>query len=659
MLNKKATFTDSAPQKFTSNLTKPFDTIIRQARMHHKSSLLVIIIIAIVAAIFCYAPQITLHIAPAWENAVLPVYISIYRFSFLISILFAAWLYGTKSGLLICILVGPFIVSRVFINLETTNIGLDLAVIGLGFLFSGLAGRQGAMTLMLEERTRELQNQSVKLSIEIIGRKRSEAALLKERENFRNSFERSPFGVQIISFQGNIVFVNHTMLNMWGYRTIEQLSSVPMQQSFSPESISLMREMQKLINSGIVPPTHELSMICSNGQSRIVRIYSKDIIWNGERCIQMLHEDITERKQMENELKKSEEKFAKIFRNSPDPIALISKNDGRIVEVNESFLHMTGYKPNEVIGLTTLDLNLWCNQADRNRYFDQQLSYGEASNLEVDMRMKSGEVRNCVVLGEVLELPDGKHILSIIRDITEQKKMQENLMATDRLASIGELASGMAHELNNPLTAVIGFSELLLEEPLPDNIKEDVEMMCREAKRTAEVVKNMLTFARKHPAAKQPASINTIIVKTLEIRKYDQNLNNITVVQQFEEGLPEIQVDFFQLQQVFLNIIINAEYFMKEAHGGGTLKITTQISGDYIKISLTDNGPGITKDNLNRIFNPFYTTKPIGKGTGLGLSICHGIVTGHGGKIYAESEEGQGATFIVELPIKFDLDLAS
>jgi signal transduction histidine kinase len=206
---------------------------------------------------------------------------------------------------------------------------------------------------------------------------------------------------------------------------------------------------------------------------------------------------------------------------------------------------------------------------------------------------------------------------------------------------------------------VIGFSELLLEEPLPDNIKEDVEMMCREAKRTAEVVKNMLTFARKHPAAKQPASINTIIVKTLEIRKYDQNLNNITVVQQFEEGLPEIQVDFFQLQQVFLNIIINAEYFMKEAHGGGTLKITTQISGDYIKISLTDNGPGITKDNLNRIFNPFYTTKPIGKGTGLGLSICHGIVTGHGGKIYAESEEGQGATFIVELPIKFDLDLAS
>jgi PAS domain S-box-containing protein len=651
MLDQKSILDDDTPKTLTSGFIWLFDNTIRLARLHHKSSLSVIVIMALLSALFCYAPLVTALPTPKWVEAVLPVFIPFYRFLFLISVLFAAWLYGTKAGLLICLLVGPIIITRVILNFDITIAGLELLVFCLALFFSGLAGRQRDMTLILEKRTRELQNQSVKLSIEIIGRKRSEAALLAERENFRNSFEMSPFGVQIISPKGNVVHVNQTMLNMWGYETLEQLTSVPIEKAFSSESLAVIRSMHKLRHTDQVPPVHELAMICRNVQKRIVRIYSKEIIWNGERCLQMIHEDVTERKQMENALCRSEEKFAKIFRNSPDPIMLISVTDSRIVEVNESFLRMTGYLSNEVIGRTTLELSLWCDPADRDRYFEQHRIHGRASGVEADMRMKSEEVRNCVVSGEILELPDGKHIMGIIRDVTEQKKMQENLMATDRLASIGELASGMAHELNNPLTAVIGFSELLMEESLPDNIKEDVEMMCREAKRTADVVKNMLTFARRHPATKQPADINNIIVKTLEMRAYDHRLSNILVFQRFEDGLPEIQVDSFQLQQVFLNIIINAEYFMKEAQGKGTLTITTQKSGEYIRINITDDGPGIPKENLNRIFNPFYTTKPVGKGTGLGLSICHGIVTGHGGKIYAESESGKGTSFIIELPI--------
>jgi two-component system, NtrC family, sensor kinase len=651
MIDLDRTITENNPKTLTSGFINLFDTTIRLARLHRKSSLSTIVVMTLLAALFCYAPLVATLLSPTLEDYILPVFIPFYRFLFLISVLFAAWLYGTKAGLLICLMVGPIIIARVLLNFDLTIAGLEFLVICLGLFFSGLAGRQREMTLMLEKRTSELQNQSVKLSIEIIGRKRSEAALLAERENFRNSFEMSPFGVQIISPKGNIAYVNHTMLNMWGYSSLEQLTSVPIKQTFTPESLALIRGMHKLRNSDKVPPTHELTMICRNSKKRIVRVYSKDIVWNGERCIQMIHEDITERKQMENELRRSEEKFAKVFRNSPDPIMLVSITDGRIVEVNGSFLRMTGYISDEVIGRTTLELNLWCDPADRNRYFEQNRTYGRASSSELDMRMKSGEVRNCSVLGEVLEISEGKLILGIIRDVTEQKKMQENLMATDRLASIGELASGMAHELNNPLTAVIGFSELLMEESLPDNIKEDVEMMCREAKRTADVVRNMLTFARRHPATKQPADINNIIEKTLEMRAYDHRLNNISVYQHFEEGLPEILVDFFQMQQVFLNIIINAEYFMKEAHGKGTLTITTQQTEGNIKITIMDDGLGISKENLNRIFNPFYTTKPVGKGTGLGLSICHGIVTGHGGKIYAESESGKGASFIVELPI--------
>jgi signal transduction histidine kinase len=135
------------------------------------------------------------------------------------------------------------------------------------------------------------------------------------------------------------------------------------------------------------------------------------------------------------------------------------------------------------------------------------------------------------------------------------------------------------------------------------------------------------------------------------LRVYEQKVNNIQVRTQFAPDLLEVMADVFQLQQVFMNIIINAEYFMIEAHGKGTLTITTELAGDVIRASFADDGPGITKANLRHIFDPFFTTKEVGKGTGLGLSICHGIVTEHGGRIYAESKLGMGATFIVELPV--------
>jgi signal transduction histidine kinase len=148
--------------------------------------------------------------------------------------------------------------------------------------------------------------------------------------------------------------------------------------------------------------------------------------------------------------------------------------------------------------------------------------------------------------------------------------------------------------------------------------------------------------------------INGVIEKVLELRAYEQRVSNIQINTQFAPDLPEIMADYFQLQQVFLNIVINAEHFMIEAHKRGTLAITTERIGDTIRASFTDDGPGISKENLGHLFNPFFTTKEVGKGTGLGLSICHGIITEHGGRIYAESKLGKGTTFVVELPITID-----
>jgi len=230
--------------------------------------------------------------------------------------------------------------------------------------------------------------------------------------------------------------------------------------------------------------------------------------------------------------------------------------------------------------------------------------------------------------------------------------MEERLVVTDRLASIGELASGVAHELNNPLTGVIGFSEMLLKKDISEEIKKNLEIINREAQRTAQIVRNPLTFARRHETTKEPVDINQAIQSVLDLRAYEQKVHNIEVVANFDPNLPKITADLFRLQQVFINLIINAEHFMTEAHGRGTLTITTEKDGDVIRASFTDDGPGIRKENMSHLFDPFFTTKEVGKGTGLGLSICHGIISEHGGKIYAESVQKKGATFTLELPIK-------
>jgi len=259
------------------------------------------------------------------------------------------------------------------------------------------------------------------------------------------------------------------------------------------------------------------------------------------------------------------------------------------------------------------------------------------------------EVATSPIFNETGEVVASVHVA---RDITERKKMQEQLLTNDRLASIGELVSGVAHELNNPLTGVIGFSELLAgRKDLPDDAKEDIKVINREAQRTANIVKNLLTFARKHPKEKQATAINKAIEAVLELRTYEQKVSNIQVNTQFASDLPEIIANAFDLQQVFLNIIVNAEHAMLEAHGKGTITIITERDGDIIRASLVDDGPGISKENLGHVFDPFFTTREVGKGTGLGLSICYGIITEHGGKIYAKSELGKGATFIIELPV--------
>ncbi len=242
-------------------------------------------------------------------------------------------------------------------------------------------------------------------------------------------------------------------------------------------------------------------------------------------------------------------------------------------------------------------------------------------------------------------------VVIVLRDVTEEHLMQERLLQSEKMASVGQLVSGVAHELNNPLTGVTGFAQLLLNRNLDEQTRRDVETIYSEAERAAKIVQNLLSFARRRKAQKGLVNLNTLLERVLELRSYDLRVKNIDLDLDLDPHLPLTMSDPDQIQQVFFNVITNAEQAMLSAHGKGKLKIRTRAEKGYVLLSFTDDGIGIPAENMRRVFDPFFTTKEGGQGTGLGLTISYGIVDDHAGRIRVESRPNRGATFVVELPI--------
>ncbi len=230
------------------------------------------------------------------------------------------------------------------------------------------------------------------------------------------------------------------------------------------------------------------------------------------------------------------------------------------------------------------------------------------------------------------------------------KATQEQLIQSEKLSAVGEFVAGVAHELNNPLAAVMGFSELLGQADVDAKYRRQLDLIYKAAQRCQKIVQSLLSFARKHQPERKPVSANELVEAVLEIVAYQLRTGNIEVATALDPGLPLIMADGHQIQQVLLNIINNARQAMEGRPSGGKIRIVSSASSQNIRIAIQDSGPGITPENLRRIFDPFFTTKAVGQGTGLGLSLCYGIIKEHGGNIYAESQPGEGATFVIELP---------
>jgi signal transduction histidine kinase len=246
--------------------------------------------------------------------------------------------------------------------------------------------------------------------------------------------------------------------------------------------------------------------------------------------------------------------------------------------------------------------------------------------------------------------------LELEKTVETLKNTQEQLIQSEKLSGVGEFVAGVTHELNNPLAAVMGFSEMLKDADVDVKHRRYLEMIHKSAQRCQKIVQSLLSFARRHQPERTAVSVNILIATVLEIVQYHLRTSNIEVITQLDQNLPVVFADPHQMQQVILNIINNARQAIESNQPQGWIKIITEASESNVRIIVQDSGPGIPEENLRRIFDPFFTTKQVGQGTGLGLSLCYGIVKEHGGTITPLSRRGEGATFIIELPVSHIAD---
>jgi len=364
-------------------------------------------------------------------------------------------------------------------------------------------------------------------------------------------------------------------------------------------------------------------------------------------------QEVAERKQAEEQLRDSEEKLRLAFESMTEGI-VVTDLDGDILQVNEAVINMHGYsrKKEELVGQSILRLAALKDHEKVMNCLETTLEEGNTTDTEcafLDGKENEFPVRlSTAVQKDASGDPTG--FVVIIEDVTERKKMEDQLRHSQLLASLGEMTAGIAHEVNNPLQSVLLYSDLLMADDIPENSKKDLRVVRNEAKRAARIMTELLTYSRRTSSPERRLDLHRVIRKVMEMRHYAEAVRNITVSDKLIDDTPYVKGDPSQLTQVFMNLIINAEEAVADSPRK-ELMISSRIEGEWIKVSVTDSGTGIPPEYLNQVFYPFFTTKQDVKGTGLGLSTCYGIITDHGGLIRAENNRTQGATFTIELPL--------
>ena len=474
-------------------------------------------------------------------------------------------------------------------------------------------------------------------------------AVRDSEERYRLIHENINDAIFLADPEGRLIFSNRRGEELAGYGQ-EEFVGRPLLSLLTPEGARLAQLRLGGGDGRPVLPFFECEIIRKEGSRIWVEANVTNVVKDG-RVVGRLGvvRDITERRQAEQQLH-----LQSTALESAANAILITDREGTIIWINSAFTGLTGYIAEEAIGQTPRMLK--SARQDASFYQDLwqtilsgQVWHGEIVNRRKDGRLYTEEQIITPVRDERGEI---SHFVAIKQDITERKRLQEQLIQSEKLATLGQLIAGIAHELNNPLAAMVGHAQMLRLGQQDAKVAARADRIVDAALRATRIVRNFLTAARRHHPERVAVSVNDTVTKTLELLAYQLRVSNIEVESALAPDLPQIAGDPHQLQQVVLNLVNNAIQAMAP-RGQGRLSIRSALSPDRAAIRLTvaDNGPGILPEHLPHVLEPFFTTKPQGEGTGLGLAIAQGIATDHGGTITVESTFGQGATFIVTLPV--------
>jgi PAS domain S-box-containing protein len=514
------------------------------------------------------------------------------------------------------------------------------------------------------------------LSHDITDQRQAETALAQAKkslseseEKFAKAFAASPHPIGITDLgTGELLEVNDSFERVFGYTRTEALGKTTLELAIwdahqRTRMLELLRErtsFRELEVAGWDRHGHNLSLVLSG----------EVIDLDGRPCLVTYVNDVTEREAAKQKLVESEALFAKAFRASPDALVVLDGKTGRFLEVNEGFERLFGRPRAEVLGKTSLELDLWENQLEREH--GRTILYEERTlrDFPIVARTASGNLRNCLLSAEHIELASGRSVVAIVRDVTEKlrterakSELEAQLRQTQKMEALGTLAGGIAHDFNNILGAIMAYSELIkLDIHLPQQIESYLLELRRAGERAKDLVQQILTFSRRQPQQRRPVRLEHALREALNLLRSTLPAT-IQIQVRLSGDAPLVLADPTLIHQVLTNLGTNAAHAMRNAPGKLAIELddatlddvmarehSELLPGRYARLTVRDSGEGMDADTLKRVFEPFFTTKAPGEGTGLGLAVVHGIVRDHEGAIFVDSAPGEGTTVTVYLP---------
>jgi PAS domain S-box-containing protein len=473
----------------------------------------------------------------------------------------------------------------------------------------------------------------------------------EKEKRFSELFETLQEGVYFSTPEGKLLDANPALVRMLGYEGREEILAL------DPKALNWDANQSPVLGRSADDQggvrAREITLRGKDGRL-ITFLDTSRAVWDTAGKIvryQGTLVDVSERREMEKALRRQEEFQRYLLESFPDLILVIDP-DERYRFVSSRVRDLLGFAPEELQGKK---VDEGADYPPELLALARDLMGGRIlfDSREYRARHRDGSWRTMRASASPLFDAQSKvsGVIVSVRDITVEKKLEQQIIQSERLAAMGQMIGGFAHELNNPLTSVLGMSELLQDSEVPEAARKQLEILQQQARRAVEIVQNLMYFSRPPAPGQGPIDLGELVQRTLHLHAYSLRKSNITVDFLREGSFPPVSGDAHQLMQVFLNLILNSEQAIREARDHGTLRIRLEKREKTVLVVFQDDGPGIPPEILANIFDPFYTTKRPGRGTGLGLSICKAILREHNGNVEAASGPGGGAVFTVTLPI--------